>query len=119
MAEIIWTKPSLNELDEIAEYIALYKPDAASRFVEKVFDVIERLAEHPFSGKQVEELLGSPYREIVVPPCRVFYRCEDDAVYIIHIMRGERLFREFLLENRDQDRKELEQGGSAPSGTGQ
>ena len=119
MAEITWAVPSLNDLDEIAEYIALDRPDAAARFVQRVFDVIERLSEHPFSGKQVEELLPSPYREIVVPPCRVFYRCDDDAVYILHIMRGERLFRDFLLEKRDQDRKKLEQDGSAPNGTGQ
>jgi toxin ParE1/3/4 len=108
MAEIIWTKPSLNDLDDIAGYIALDKPHAAARFVGKVFNSIERLADHPLSGKQVEELPGSPYREIVIPPCRVFYRPDKDAVYILHVMRGERLLRDFLLEERNKNRKNFQ-----------
>jgi len=35
MAQIIWTEPALSDLDEIAEYIALDKPNAANRLVEK------------------------------------------------------------------------------------
>ena len=30
MAEIIWTEPALADLDAIADYIALDKPDAAA-----------------------------------------------------------------------------------------
>ena len=108
MAEIIWTEPSLNDLDDIADYIALDKPNAASRFVGKVFDSIDRLADHPLSGKQVEELPDSPYREIVVPPCRIFYRPDKNAVYILHVMRGERLLLNFLLEERNQNRKNFQ-----------
>ena len=108
MAEIIWTKPSLNDLDDIAGYIALDKPQAAARFVGKVFDSIDRLADHPLSGKQVEELPGSPYREIVVLPCRVFYRPDKDFVYILHVMRGERLLRNFPLEERNKNRKNFQ-----------
>ena len=108
MAEIIWTEPSLHDLDDIADYIALDKPNAASRFVEKVFNSIDRLATHPLSGKQVEELPNSPYHEIVVAPCRVFYRPDQDAVYILHVMRGERLLRNFLLEERNKNRKNFQ-----------
>ena len=108
MAQIIWTEPSLNDLDSIADYIALDKPNAASRFVKKVFASISRLTEHPLSGKQVEELPDSPYREIVVAPCRVFYRPEKETVYILHVMRGERLLRNFLLEDRNKHRKHLQ-----------
>ncbi len=42
-----------------------------------------------------------PYREVVVPPCRIFYRVENDKVFILYIMRSERLLRTFLLEGRD------------------
>lgn len=109
MAEIIWTEPSLNDLDDIAVYIALDKPLAAARFVRKVFDTIERLADHPLSGKKVEELPDSPYREVVVAPCRIFYRLEKNIVYILHVMRGERLLRDFLLEERNNKRKNFQQ----------
>lgn len=107
MAKIIWTEPSLDDLDKIADYIALDKPDAAFRFVKKVFSSVERLADYPLSGKMVHELPKTPYREIVVAPCRVFYRPEKDVVFILHAMRGERLLRNFLLEERNKNRKRL------------
>ncbi len=37
MAELIWTEPALSDLDTIADYIALDNPDAARRFVQRVF----------------------------------------------------------------------------------
>ena len=51
MAEVIWTEPALQELNEIAEYIALDNPAAASRLVEEVFDKIDRLEDFPQSGR--------------------------------------------------------------------
>ncbi len=66
---------------------------------------IERFSKHPLSGKQVLELPETPYREIVVPPCRIFYRLEKYIVYILHVMRGERLLHDFLLEERNRERE--------------
>lgn len=104
MAQLIWTEPALLDLDEIAEYIALDDPLAASNYVRKVFDQVERLTTYPNSGKRPAELPRTPYREIVVPPCRIFYRTEKDVVLILHIMRSERLLRPFLLD-RDNRKK--------------
>lgn len=101
MARLIWSQPALLDLEEIAEYIALDSPDAASRYVRKVFAAVERLKRYPDSGRRPEELPSSQYREVVVPPCRVFYRSEEDAVFILYVMRSERLLRTFLLEERD------------------
>ena len=101
MARLIWSQPALLDLEEIAEYIALDSPDAASRYVRKVFAAVERLKRYPDSGRRPEELPSSQYREVVVPPCRVFYRSEEDAVFILYVMRSERLLRAFLLEERD------------------
>lgn len=104
MARLIWTEPALADLDEIAEYIALDNPQAASRFVEKVLDRVERLQAHPMSGKRPAELTRTQYREVVVAPCRIFYRVEDDDVYILYAMRSERLLRPYLLQEREQDK---------------
>lgn len=98
MAEIVWTSPALEQLDELAHYIALDKPDAARALVRKVVEAVARLAEFPLSGRVPGELPDSVYREIVVPPCRVFYRPAEGKVFIIHIMREERLLRAHLLE---------------------
>ena len=104
MARLIWTEPALLDIDEIAEYIALDDPLAASRYVQKVFDRVERLEAHPQSGKRPPELARSPYREVVVAPCRIFYRVEGDAVYILYVMRAERLLRSYLLGQRDREK---------------
>lgn len=56
MARLIWTEPALLDLDEIAEYIALDDPFSASRYVQRVFDRVERLEVYPKSGKRRPEL---------------------------------------------------------------
>ncbi len=101
MARLIWTEPALLDLDEIAEYIALDDPPAASRYVRRVLDKVERLKIHPESGRRPPELARTPYREVMVPPCRIFYRTEGEKVYILYVMRSEQLLRTFHLEQRD------------------
>ncbi len=103
MARLIWTEPALLDLDEIAEYIALENPSAASRYVRRVFDKVERLKDHPNSGRRPPELIPTPYREVIVPPCRIFYRVESEKVYILYVMRSEQLLRAFRLEQRDAE----------------
>jgi len=98
MADLVWTEPALTDLDQVAEYIALDNPLAASNYVKQVFKSVDRLSTYPNSGKRPAELPDTPYREMVVPPCRIFYRVENDHVYIVHVMRSERLLRSFLLD---------------------
>ena len=100
MAEVIWTEPALLELDAIAEYIALDNPDAASNLVKDIFDKTGRLESFPESGRMPPELPDSVYRELVVPPCRIFYRQEQQQVFILYVMREERQLRAYMLENR-------------------
>ena len=108
MVEIIWTEPALNDLEALAKYIALDKPDAASRLVQRVFARVERLAVHPELGPAIPELLPNVrYRQIVESPCRVFYRCDKvtGRLYILGVMRGEKLFQKRLLHKRDKSAK--------------
>lgn len=102
MAEIIWTEPALNDLDAIADYIALDNPEAAKQRVQKVFDHVGQLAAHPKSGSKPSELKGPRYRQIVEPPCRVFYRYDENKVYVLYVMRSERLLRPNALVRRSR-----------------
>tara|TARA_R110001583_G_scaffold19176_1_gene75402 strand:- start:38269 stop:38568 length:300 start_codon:yes stop_codon:yes gene_type:complete len=97
MAEIIWTNPALEDLNDIAEYIALSHLLAAEKLVSKIFDKVERLEMFPESGKKPIELTNLNYREVVVNPCRIFYKIDNDKIYILHVMRQERELRKFLL----------------------
>lgn len=99
MAEVIWTSPALDDLNDIAEYIAISNIPAAKELIRKVFDKISRLENHPESGKRPLELINLNYREVNVNPCRIFYKVDNDKVYILHIMRQERDLRRFLLRS--------------------
>lgn len=91
MAKVIWADPAIQELDAIADYIALDKPEAARQLVQKVAATVERLQKFPLLGSRPPELGGLPYRQMIVPPCRIFYRIEKKTIYIVHILRGEQL----------------------------
>lgn len=100
MVEIVWSDPALSDLDAIADYIALEDRTAAAELVRRIVTHVEMLADHPQSGSKPQELKRSRYRQIVDPPCRVFYRYDGQKVFILHVMRSERLLRKGRLASR-------------------
>ncbi len=107
MASVIWTEPALNDLSEIADYIALDKASAARKLVQKVFSVTDRLQQFPESGRYPPELDNSRYREIIVKPCRIFYRINKDKIYILYVLRSERQLRNYLIEERENENDQI------------
>lgn len=101
MAQVIWTEPALNDLDAIADYIAIENPVAAAELVKRVFGHVEQLEVHPDSGSKPPELKRSRYRQIVEPPCRIFYRYDGEKVFVLYVMRSERLLRKGRLKSRE------------------
>jgi len=99
MVDVIWTAPALDDLNEIAEYIALSNLPAAKKLTQKVFDKITRLEAHPESGKIPLELKSLNYREVIANPCRIFYKVDNNQVYILHVMRQERDLRKYILHS--------------------
>jgi toxin ParE1/3/4 len=102
MAEIIWTEPALADLDAIADYIALDKPDAAAALVQQIFSHVALLSAHPESGSRPKELKRSRYRQVIEPPCRVFYRYDGKHVFILYVMRSEQLLRPARISAREK-----------------
>lgn len=106
MAEIVWSEPALGDLDAIADFIALENPQAAAEFVRRVLAHVDQSAAHPESGLRPPELKRSRYRHLVEPPCRVFYRVDGERVFIVHVMRTERLLRKGRLAPAGKAAKE-------------
>jgi toxin ParE1/3/4 len=92
MAEVIWTIPALNDLETSLEYIELDDELAAKRLARRVFETTDRLTNFPNSGTKPKELVGTPYRRIVVAPLLIYHRKGDEGVYIVHVRRGEMKF---------------------------
>jgi toxin ParE1/3/4 len=91
VAEIIWTEPARADLEAIHDYIAIESPAAALAVVVRILRHVEQLSRHPDSGSWLPELGRSRYRQIIEPPCRVFYRRDGGIVAILQVIRSERV----------------------------
>lgn len=98
MVRLIWTDEALDGLNQIAEYIAVSNPQAAKKLVQTVFEKVSRVERFPESVRVPLELSESRYREVVVSPCRVFYKTDVDQVFVLYVFREERELKRFLLQ---------------------
>ena len=99
MAQVVWTEPAIADLEAIADYIALENLTAARALVQRIVQHVGQLTEHPESGSRPKELgTRTRYRQIVEPPCRIFYRFDGERAFILHVMRTERLLRRSALK---------------------
>lgn len=72
--KLIWSPSARLDLKDIAAFIAEDSPSAADRFVENLFQAVERLADFPESGRIVPEFGDPNIREVIRKPCRIVYR---------------------------------------------
>ncbi|HEY0965857.1 MAG TPA: type II toxin-antitoxin system RelE/ParE family toxin [Opitutaceae bacterium] len=89
MAEVIWSEPALAQLEAIASFIALDKPEAARAVVQRIFDVTDRLESFLRLGRKIPEFPQPNYRQVWISPCWIYYRVEGDVVCILHVRRAE------------------------------
>jgi len=97
--KVFWTDRAKAHLRDILDYIAFDNPDATQTLARKVFANADRLKEYPYAGRKLPELRESPYRERVVPPCRVIYQLRGNAVVILVVIRSERHLQLGLLRH--------------------
>jgi toxin ParE1/3/4 len=104
MAKVIWTEPALAQLELIIGYIALDKPEAARAVVGRIFAVTDHIAQFVRMGKPIPGFPHKNYRQVWINPCWLYYRLDQDAVYILHVRRAETLCRvEDLTEGISAD----------------
>jgi toxin ParE1/3/4 len=85
--EIVWSRLARTRLQEIREYVAKDKPDAAARLATRVVAVVEALRNHPRLGRAGAE---PGIRELVIggTPYIVLYRVRGRRVIISTIWHG-------------------------------
>lgn len=89
MAQVIIADSAIEDLNRVAEYIALVNEPAARTLVARVLSTIEKLERHPRIGAHPPEFSSKTYRHLIENPVRIFYREEGDRVYVVHIYRME------------------------------
>jgi len=72
-------------------YIRRDSPQAAAMFRQRSEDTLRRLERFPASGRIVPEFPDLPYREVIVPPYRFFYRVQDPVVWVVAVRHAARL----------------------------
>lgn len=80
----------MDRVSEIARYIARDNPDAAERWVNELFDAVERLVDFPESGRVVPEVGVRRIREVIFGAYRVIYSVKE-KVEILTVRRGSQL----------------------------
>jgi len=91
--KLIWSPTARLDLKDMATYIAEHSPTASGRFVDNVFQAVERLVDFPESGRIVPEFDESTLREIIRNPCRIIYRIDRikrtvEIARVWHAARG-------------------------------
>ncbi len=87
MAEIIWTFQALEDLSNIAEYLAKNSESYASRIVNLILAKVDLLASFPILGRIVPESNITSIRELVIKNYRVIYSIQDKDVISILVIR--------------------------------
>ena len=87
-----WTKLAERRAEEAFAYIAAERPSAADRWLVRVLDRVERLRDHPDSGRMVPEVARPEIREVIVAPYRVMYRRDAKQVSVLTVRHARRAF---------------------------
>lgn len=94
--KIKWTLRSLNDLNNIYEFIAKDSRQYAQILVENIQNAISNLARFPLMGRNVPEFPHLPYREILIGDYRVLYKLKEDQerVIVMSVVHGRRLLKQ-------------------------
>ena len=92
--EVVWSRKALARLNEIRQYVAADKPEAAARLAARIVSVVTALRGHPNLGRPGSE---PGTRELVIggTPYIVIYRRGRKRVTVLTVWHGaqKRLYR--------------------------
>lgn len=90
MAEIRWSLTSELDLQDIETYIARDSVVYAMRTVDNIISAVERLEDHPRSGRMVPEFNWDDMREVILGSYRIVYVISGETVTILRVVNAAR-----------------------------
>ena len=98
--KIIWSPLSLEQVKEIAQYIALDKVGAAEKWVDGLFGLVDGQIDNPEKGRVVPEINRPEIRELIYRKnFRVVYKLQDHSMQILIVKRFSQLLRDIDIES--------------------
>jgi toxin ParE1/3/4 len=92
--KLVWTGPAVADLRSIRDYIRRDSDLYAGRFVGRIIEAVESLAELPARGRPVPEADDVSIRELLYRGYRIMYRVEETRVTVLAIVHGARDWRD-------------------------
>lgn len=89
--KLIWSPLAIDRVAEIAQYIAQDSPNAAQKWIESIFQAVERLEQFPKSGRIVPEILQVDFHEIIHENYRIIYRLQSERVSILTVRHSKQI----------------------------
>ena len=89
--KVSFTPSARNQFLSALAYISKDKPSAAVNFRNKAEKILRRLEDLPESGRIIPEFPELPYREVIIPPYRFFYKTKGGVVWIVAVWHGAQL----------------------------
>jgi toxin ParE1/3/4 len=86
-----WSPRAINDVDEIAAYIARDSAAYASTVVKKILDAADALENFPMMGRMVPEFQDPAIRERIVFSYRLIYRIDQSIVTVLTIAHGKQI----------------------------
>ena len=86
------------DLDQIWEYIAEDNIEAADRWIAKLFDAFESLAQAPGMGRKREDLTALPILFWPVGAYLILNRVQNEWIDIVAVTQGGRDIPTFLIQ---------------------
>jgi toxin ParE1/3/4 len=93
MPRIVRTDPSKEDVLSIFEYIAADNPTAAFGWIEKLDETLERIAEFPLIGEQVDRL-AKGVRRHCLGNYLIFYAPIEGGIEVRRVLHGARRIRD-------------------------
>jgi plasmid stabilization system protein ParE len=90
MNKYVLSSGAERDLDEIWEFIAQDKIDAADRWIDKLFDAFEELARNPGIGHQRMDITDYPVLFGPVGRYLILYRTQKQFIEIVAVTQGAR-----------------------------
>lgn len=87
-----WTRRAQRDLLAISRYIARDDPLAARQWIGRLRERARKAAATPLAGRVVPELQRTDIREVFVRTYRIVYRVHEDAIDVLTVFEGHRLF---------------------------
>ena len=89
--KVRFTPSARTQFFSAISYIRQDKPSAAVSFRDRAEKILRRLEVFPESGRIIPEFPELPYREVIIPPYRFFYKIKADVVWIVAVWHSAQL----------------------------